>query len=233
MNRFTILIFLTLSFYAQGQKKTSGTVSYKASYIKDYMEVGDENSKEIVDKVNESIKNAKNVTGILKFNSNESSYSLSKQLEVDNAGINLTYYFAGQDNLFYYHKDLLYLVDTNTTLGKPYKIIRESPNWTVTKETKHIDELLCVKAYSKTLDDKIEAVAWFCPNIPVSYGPAQFYGLPGLIIELQFSKIIFIAEKLVLNQENVLIKKPEEAPKVTPEEFMAIAKKRMPSYFEN
>jgi hypothetical protein len=41
--------------------------STEAIYNEDYLEVGDENSKEIVDKVNESIKNAKNVTGILKM----------------------------------------------------------------------------------------------------------------------------------------------------------------------
>lgn len=31
-----------------------------------------------------------------------------------------------------------------------------------------------------------KAIAWFCPDIPISSGPGGYYGLPGLILELNY-----------------------------------------------
>ena len=64
--------------------------------------------------------------------------------------------------------------------------------------------MFCLKAYSTTSKDKIkkiQATAWFCPDIPVGYGPMQYFGLPGLIIELHFSKMTFIVEKINLKNK--------------------------------
>lgn len=238
--KLTLIITLALGIIAQGQSNLSGTVIYKASHDKTLIE----NSKESTDKESEGVKgandllnNASDVYTTLNFNNKESSYSVNEKLRVDGmTSINITYFFAGGENLFYHNKDSLGIIISNSSLGKKYLIKYDAPNWVITKETKQIDDLLCIKANATTTIDKKEkiiATAWFCPNIPISYGPMQYYGLPGLIIELHFSKMTLIAEKINLNKENVIIEKHKESPVLTHEEFLEIAKEKASGFFDN
>ena len=71
--------------------------------------------------------------------------------------------------------------------GKP--ILYEddiSIDWIIKKETKKIRGLECRKATSKFRGRSYEV--WFTMEIPVSFGPWKFNGLPGLIVELTDSK---------------------------------------------
>lgn len=99
-----------------------------------------------------------------------------------------------------------------------------------------IDGLSCINAYTTNLSgDKKRhaATVWFSPSIPFNYGPMHYFRLPGLIIEVQIGHITLIAEKISLNKDHVINEKPQEAQVVTSEEFMAIAKKKTPEFFEN
>ncbi len=55
--------------------------------------------------------------------------------------------------------------------------------WGILNERKSILGFPCVKAVC-TYQDK-EIVAWFTPSIPISDGPLEYQGLPGLILELR------------------------------------------------
>ena len=232
-----IIIVLISGLAAPAQSNLSGMVSYKASYAKNYIKKDLKDKKEGKEGANELIKNSSDVYATLKFNSEGSSYRVDEKLQVDNIeSINITYFSAGSNHLYYHNKDWLNILQSNETLGKRFLIKRKSPNWNITKETKMIDDLLCIKAYSTISEnnkEKAGPTAWFSPSIPVNYGPMQYFGLPGLIIELQFGSVTFIAKKISLNKDHVIVEKPQEAPIVTPEEFMAIAKKKTPDFFEN
>ncbi len=240
-----LIITLALGTITQGQSNLSGTVIYKAFHDKTL--ITEENNKSNTNKgiegANELLKNASEVYATLSFNHKESSYRVNEKLKIDGIeSINITYFFAGGSNLFYHNKDSLNVIQSNTSLGKTFLIKSKAPNWVITKETKKIGDLLCIKAYTvihnKDNDDvkgkdKIGATAWFCPAISIGYGPMQYFGLPGLIIELQFSKMTFIVEKINLKKKNVIIEKHKEAPIITVEEFNTIARKKAPSFFEN
>lgn len=237
------LFTLTLWFILQGQSKFVGEVTYEIFHDKTLIETDNSNRKEGVKGANTLIKNASNVLATLKFNDKESSYKLNKKLKVDKIDdINITYIFAGGENLFYYHKDSISLLQSNTSLGKTLLIKRDIPNWILTKETKKIEGLTCTKAYTvirttnketSETTDKIGVVAWFCPDIPISYGPREYFGLPGLIIELKSSKLTFIVKKIDFNKKMVVIDKPEKAEIITIEDFNVLARKSVPSFFEN
>lgn len=78
------------------------------------------------------------------------------------------------------------------------------------------------------MPEEIEITAWFTPQIPVSHGPGEFYGLPGLILEVQSDKTSILCSKIVLNpNEGVKIKKPSKGTQVTREEFAKIAEDKM------
>jgi GLPGLI family protein len=54
-----------------------------------------------------------------------------------------------------------------------------SIKWSIQKEEKIIVGYKCIKA------TKGDIVAWYCPEIPINDGPQFFYGLPGLILEIE------------------------------------------------
>lgn len=61
---------------------------------------------------------------------------------------------------------------------------------------------------------------WYTPEIPISQGPAEYWGLPGLILEANFDKTVILCSKIILNpKEKVNIKKPKIGKKVTKEEY--------------
>jgi GLPGLI family protein len=70
--------------------------------------------------------------------------------------------------------------------------------------------------------------AWYCPEIPVNQGPENYWGLPGLILEVNDGKTVILCSKLVLNsKEKVEIKPASKGKEVTQKEYDEIVKKKM------
>ncbi len=70
--------------------------------------------------------------------------------------------------------------------------------------------------------------AWYSPEIPVNQGPENYWGLPGLILEVNDGKTIILCSKLVLNtKEKVDIKAPTKGKEVSQKEFDETVKKKM------
>lgn len=62
----------------------------------------------------------------------------------------------------------------------------ETPAWHLTQDTLTILNQLCQRA--TTSFKGRDYIAWFAPGIPISQGPWQFTGLPGLILRVHDSK---------------------------------------------
>ena len=69
-------------------------------------------------------------------------------------------------------------------------------NWNITSEKKKIEAYNCLKA--TTIFRGREYIAWFTPEIPLSDGPYKFWGLPGLILEIQDlnNEVFYVMESL-------------------------------------
>lgn len=89
----------------------------------------------------------------------------------------------GFNDFVYYKKNVNELNYTYELLKIPY-FINDSTiniNWELHSDQKEIQGLNCKKA--TTLFRGRKWIVWYCPDIPVVYGPWKFYGLPGLIVE--------------------------------------------------
>jgi len=82
--------------------------------------------------------------------------------------------------------------------------------------------------------DMIEApkdktiTAWYTPEIPVSQGPEEYYGLPGLILEVSDGKTMLLCSKVVMNpKEKAEIKPLKKGEKVTKAQYSEIMVKKM------
>jgi GLPGLI family protein len=74
--------------------------------------------------------------------------------------------------------------------------------------------------------DKV-IIAWYTPEIPLSFGPNNYWGLPGLILEINEDKTIILCSKVTLNnKERSKIKAPNTGEKVTQKKFDAIQKNK-------
>lgn len=70
--------------------------------------------------------------------------------------------------------------------------------------------------------------AWYCPDIPVNQGPENYWGLPGLILEVNDGKTVMLCTKIVMNtKDKVEIKPAGKGKQVTQSEYNDIVKKKM------
>lgn len=75
---------------------------------------------------------------------------------------------------------------------------------------------------------EILITAWYTPEIPVNQGPEGYWGLPGLILEVNDGKTIILCSKVVMNtKEKAEIKAPKVGKEVTQKEYDEIVTAKM------
>ena len=113
------------------------------------------------------------------------------------------------------YKATLVKVDTKVDWGSMFG--RRGRNNTKKDSTKTEDK----KPEIKTLN----VTAWYSPQIPVSSGPESYWGLPGLILELNAGRTTMLCTEIVLNpSEPIEIIKPKKGKEVNREEYNKIIK---------
>lgn len=55
--------------------------------------------------------------------------------------------------------------------------------------------------------------AWYTPEIPVNQGPENYWGLPGLILEINDGTTTILCSKIVLNAKEKVEIKPSKKEK--------------------
>ncbi len=75
---------------------------------------------------------------------------------------------------------------------------------------------------------EITITAWYTPEIPISQGPGPYWGLPGLILEVNNGRTALLCSKIVLNTaDKEEIKAPSKGKEVTQAEYDEILQKKM------
>lgn len=84
------------------------------------------------------------------------------------------------------------------------------------------------------IPEEIEVTAWYTPQIPVSNGPGEYGGLPGLIMELNVYRTTLLCSKIILNPKDAeKIQVPKKGKKVTREEYTKIVKEKTEELRDN
>lgn len=112
-------------------------------------------------------------------------------------------------------------------------------NWELQEETTEIGPLLCYKATALVDDDAgrfgfgmrgggsdesqrspVEVTAWYCPEIKSDQGPGRYWGLPGLILEVETSNTLIRCTNIELFPEGLdAVNLPEEGTVITAREY--------------
>ncbi len=235
------LLFLTAISSAQNFQ---GKATYKTFRKIDFkMKEGGENSA-MQKQIQEQLKKQFQQTYTLNFNKTESVYTQNKKLsapQTNTGGVSIVIAGngGGTDVLYKNISNKEYLNKTEIS-GKRFLIKDklEDYGWEMSSETKNIGNYTCYKATrsreetrtSMTVTDgkpeekkekvTVTTTAWYTPQVPVSNGPGEFWGLPGLILEIQDGKLTIVCSEIVINpSDKVEIKIPKKGKKVSQEKF--------------
>lgn len=174
------------------------------------------------------------------------------------SGISVSVSFPGAGKKYINAKNKTSIKE-DEIFGKEFLIVDpiEKPDWNLLNESKKIGDYNCFKAelivpvtekqlqlYEEFLkNEKIKpalfkmnkpehkiVTAWYTPEIPVSFGPNNYWGLPGLILEINDGDFIILCSKVkISNKVETRIKVPNAGEKVTQKKFDEIQKKKMDS----
>ena len=133
--------------------------------------------------------------------------------------------------------------------------------WKLGSETKQIGNYMCFKATASIPTDELtwysfswgklrpsspatedgeaiepeidmtEVEAWYSPQIPVSHGPSEYWGLPGLILEVSAGDTTMLCSKLVINpEETIEIEAPNKGKEVTKKTYQETIVEKMKEF---
>ena len=75
---------------------------------------------------------------------------------------------------------------------------------------------------------EIEITAWYTLDIPISQGPGEYWGLPGLILEVNAGKTSILCSKIIMNaEEKDVVEAPTKGKEVTQKEYNEILAEKM------
>jgi GLPGLI family protein len=78
---------------------------------------------------------------------------------------------------------------------------------------------------------EVIVTAWYTPEIPVNQGPEGYWGLPGLILEVNDGKTVILCSKVVLNPKTrAEIKAPTKGKLISQKEFDEVVLKKTEEY---
>jgi GLPGLI family protein len=78
---------------------------------------------------------------------------------------------------------------------------------------------------------EVVVTAWYTPEVPVNQGPDNYWGLPGLILEINDGKTVILCSKIVLNpKEKVVIKASTKGKVISQAEYDDTIIKKMEEF---
>ncbi|MEM9143078.1 MAG: GLPGLI family protein, partial [Bacteroidota bacterium] len=99
------------------------------------------------------------------------------------------------------------------------------------------DERKMDSVSGKPVEPEIEMTtveAWYTPEIPVANGPGEFWGLPGLILEVSAGNTTMLCNEIVINpKEKIKIEAPDKGKEITKSEYQATIAKKMQEMRDN
>lgn len=102
-------------------------------------------------------------------------------------------------------------------------------NWIITQKTKRIKGYLCYKALLKGSNKNVEV--WFTKETKASTEPKEYWGLPGLILEIREGKrIVSLSGVSMFPSGSFDIKPPAEGEKITREDFDGVSSRLFDEY---
>lgn len=258
---FFAVVFL-LSFNSTAQEFQGKAVYFSKSTM-ELGSWGARMSEAQKKQVQARLKNRLEKTYVLSFNKTESVFKEEDKLDAMSGATDSWGKNFAQGEQYKNVKENA-LVQSQEFYGKQFlvKDKLQAIDWKMGTESKQIGQYLCFKAmaYVPTAElswydfswsnlrqaeqkpDSTKApevkmtpiVAWYTPQIPVGHGPAEYWGLPGLIMEVSAGNTTILCSKIVMNpKEKVKIEAPGKGKEITKLAYQETINRKMKEMRDN
>jgi len=260
--KISTLAFILLLSVSPNAQEFQGKAYYVTKTPMELGSWGARMSPEQKKQVYSRLKNRLEKTYVLTFNKEESMFYEDEQLDAisgatDSWGKNFT---PGKQ---YKNIKSNAQIQSQEFYGKRFlvKDSLQTISWTMINESKQIGKYTCFKAIAaiptkeltwynfswgdlgQNSDDDSDTgldipmtniEAWYSPQIPVSNGPSEYWGLPGLILEVNDGKTTMLCSKIIMNpSEKIKIEAPAKGEEITKSNYKATITKKMKEFRDN
>lgn len=255
---FIMLLFLSVSVSAQ---EFFGKATYKTSRKTNFKmdSTMTATNPELEDQIKAQMRKMFQKTFTLNFTKSESTYKENAKLNAPqpNVGGNgvmvMSFGGGGGNDLIYKNVTENKVANKVDLMGKVFLVKDElvKYDWKLTGEKKNIGNYTCYKATYEREVENIEmkmvngeakevekkemrtTVAWYTTDVPVSNGPDNYWGLPGLILEIQDGDQLIVCTEIVINpSDRKEIEAPTKGKVVSREQFEKISRKKSKEMME-
>lgn len=213
-----LLVIVFNIFFANNLISQTGEIIYKNEQkppegLEEMKKTDPQKYKRFSFMINQRIEKTKRLRYTLKFNKSQSVFTTNPSMaKEDNAMAGMSspkrdYYYDLASDERYEKKEV----------GGRELLVDKAPiDWAISKETKIIKGYTCRKAEavqlfysvdreSEELKTKEQPItAWFTTDLPFSFGPENYGGLPGLILELSTQGNNYRVDKLNINRDKTI-----------------------------
>ncbi|MFD2564210.1 GLPGLI family protein [Aquimarina rubra] len=249
-----IRLFLLTTLFIAGNisaQDFQGIATYQTNRKLDIQLDSTQVNSEMQKQIHEMMKKQFQKEYTLQFNKIESVYKEEERLGTPQpaTGVRVMVAGSGASDILYKNNKEERFVAQRDMLGKLF-LVKDSLtklNWKLENETKKIGNYTCYKATAKRTEQRSRSVsfnnseenqeveeveititAWYTPEIPINNGPSVFWGLPGLIMEVNDGQQSMLCNKIVLNpKKKVEIIPPGKGKVVSETKFEEILQKKM------
>jgi GLPGLI family protein len=248
----SLLLFLGAGLQATFAQGFTGRAYYKSTSQFSIKMDSTKMAPEQIAQIQASLKKQMEQNYILSFNQTESTWKKEESLgggpaTASAGGAVFMVATSGEGSTLYKNIADQSFLEEQDMMGKAYlvKDMLEPVEWELSNETKKVGNYTVQKAsYTRIVDSKrfstgmtemenvkdtLQVTVWFTPEIPVAHGPENFFGLPGLILEVQNQGRTLICEKIELNPsaDPVVIERPSKGKEITQVEFRTVQEEGM------
>lgn len=253
-----VLLF-TVSINAQDFQGKAIYKTSKKSTFKMSKEKHPEMDEKMQEEIRKRMQKANQKTFILEFDKYCSTYKQevvlkSPKSQAKRQGIRvMSLGGTGVNDIYYKNTQEKRFANQTEIQGKRFLVKDKLPEhkWQMSSETKNIGTYTCYKAtfvkeveskkfsikdgktVEETKNEIIVTTAWYTPQIPVSNGPKNYQGLPGLILEINDGKKTIVCTEIILNlKEKITIVQPVKGKVVSQRKYSKIKKQKRDEMLE-
>lgn len=203
---FIGLLFFTV--FAQSGETSDIVVEYTIKSLRDIEEIESEEAQNIV---KETILLMDDFQFELLANKDVALFKMKEQLVSDDIPqyiYNIAVVSCDGEEVWYTDKRNNTKIVAKQGSGEPVCLTYDQENqWEIEAYQKQIGDFNCYKATTVRKEGKrtLDVAAWFTTDIPYSFGPLGFNGLPGVILELRISSVVYTASKISLDKREKII----------------------------
>lgn len=233
------VLFNLNTYYSQKNFEATYEITYKPVNFDSIIEGNKKNIKngEISTLIEKRLKkleaNTKYLYQInykLLYNRESSFFFKLPQLSLEERRMKVLLAYLGIRNHKYYFKENKIIHSLNA-YGEDFLIELPNINWNITREEKKIGKFNCFRATAIIERENSKGkfyqniVAWFAPEIPFNYGPKEYVGLPGLVVEVQENDMVGYRLKNIRAKKHKKINLPALGKQMKFSEFNDLGRK--------